>query len=119
VTVNATGSDPVQRGVVCTHGTTCPSGTRNLLDFNDLEVDKRGRPLAAYADGCVTADCKAGVDRSGLSGTPDGLVDGYDNDGEDIATIIRQSSGRTLFSQFDDADEPSDSGPRRRSRRSH
>ena len=35
VTVNATEGDPVQRGVVCTNGTTCPSGTRNLLDFND------------------------------------------------------------------------------------
>ena len=107
VTVNATGSDPVQRGVVCTQGTTCPSGTRNLLDFNDLEIDARGRPVAAYADGCVTADCHGGVDRSGPSGTPDGKVDSYDNDGEDIATIIRQSGGRTLFSRFDDLDEPS------------
>lgn len=107
VTVNATPNDPVQRGVVCTHGTTCPSGTRNLLDFNDLEIDKRGRPLAAYADGCVTADCIAGVDRSGPNGTPDGKIDSYDNDGEDIATIIRQSAGRTLFSRYDDLDEPS------------
>jgi hypothetical protein len=106
VTVNATGTDPVQRGVVCTHGTTCPSGTRNLLDFNDLEIDARGRPLAAYADGCITADCQAGVDRSGPNGTPDGLVDSYDNDGEDVATIIRQSDGLTLFSRFDDLDEP-------------
>jgi hypothetical protein len=107
VTVNATGTDPVQRGVVCTHGTTCPSGTRNLLDFNDLEIDKRGRALAAYADGCITADCQAGVDRDGPSGTPDGKVDSYDNDGAELATIIRQSGGRTLFSQFDDLDNPS------------
>lgn len=107
VTVNATPNDPVQRGVVCTHGTTCPSGTRNLLDFNDLEIDARGRPLAAYADGCVTAACIAGTDRSGPAGTADGTIDSYDNDGEDIATIIRQSSGRTLFSRFDDLDEPS------------
>ena len=106
-TVNATGTDPVQRGVVCTNGTTCPSGTRNLLDFNDLEIDARGRPLAAYADGCVTVACHAGVDRSGPSGTPDGKVDSYDNDGEDVATIIRQASGLTLFSRFDDLDEPS------------
>lgn len=106
-TINATPNDPVQRGVVCTHGTTCPSGTRNLLDFNDLEIDQRGRPLAAFADGCVSADCIAGVDRSGPNGTPDGKVDSYDNDGEDVATIIRQSSGRTLFDRFDDLDEPS------------
>src|SRR6185436_12599789 len=107
VTVNATPNDPVQRGVVCTQGTTCPSGTRNLLDFNDLEIDARGRPLGAYADGCITADCRAGVDRSGPAGTPDGKIDSYDNDGEDIATIIRQASGRTLFDRFDDLDEPS------------
>jgi hypothetical protein len=46
VTVNATPNDPIQRGVVCTNGTTCPAGTRNLLDFNDLEVDKQGRAVA-------------------------------------------------------------------------
>jgi hypothetical protein len=107
ITVNATGNDPVQRGVVCTEGTTCASGTRNLLDFNDLEIDWRGRPVAAFADGCITADCKAGLDRSGASGTADGKLDSYDNDGEDIATIIRQTGGRTLFERFDDLDEPS------------
>lgn len=106
VTVNATPGDPVQRGVVCTEGTTCASGTRNLLDFNDLEVDQRGRPVAAFADGCITADCKAGVDRSGPSGTADGKLDSYDNDGEDVATIIRQTGGRTLFSRFDRLDDP-------------
>jgi hypothetical protein len=106
VTVRATG-DPVQRGVVCTHGTTCPSGTRNLLDFNDLEMDSKGRPLAAFADGCVSADCRAGTDRSGPAGTADGLLDSYDNDGEDVATIIRQSSGRTLFAAYDEPDSPS------------
>ncbi len=107
VTVNATPGDPVQRGVVCTQGTTCPSGTRNLLDFNDLEMDKNGRPVAAFADGCVTADCRAGVDRSGPNGTPDGLLDSYDNDGEDVATIIRQSGGRTLLAAYDEPDAPS------------
>jgi hypothetical protein len=107
VTVNATGNDPVQRGVVCTQGTTCPSGTRNLLDFNDLDIDKNGRPVAGFADGCVTAACRAGVDRSGAGGTPDGLLDSYDNDGEDVATIIRQSGGRTLFSAYDAPDAPS------------
>jgi hypothetical protein len=106
VTVNASPNDPVQRGVVCTDGTTCPSGTRNLLDFNDLEIDAKGRPLAGFADGCITAACHAGVDRSGPSGTPDGVVDSYDNDGEDIATIIRQSSGRTLFAAYDLPDAP-------------
>ncbi|HEX7312969.1 MAG TPA: sialidase family protein [Pyrinomonadaceae bacterium] len=96
VTVNATPNDPVQRGVVCTSGTTCPGATRNLLDFNDLTVDKRGRPLAAFADGCVTAACISGADKNG-----DGNIDGNDNDGTARATIIRQSSGKTLFAAFD------------------
>jgi hypothetical protein len=107
VTVNATPNDPVQRGVVCTQGTTCPSGTRNLLDFNDLEIDAKGRPLAAFADGCVSADCRAGVDRSGPAGTPDGKIDSYDNDGTDVATIIRQGGGRTLFAAYDEPGAPS------------
>jgi len=106
VTVNASPSDPVQRGVVCTDGTTCPSGTRNLLDFNDLQIDAKGRALAGFADGCVTAACRAGTDRSGPSGTADGKIDSYDNDGEDIATIIRQSGGRTLFAAYDLPDAP-------------
>lgn len=96
VTVNATPNDPVQRGVVCTTGTTCPSGTRNLLDFNDVTIDKRGRALAGFADGCVTAACVAGVDKNG-----DGRIDGNDNDGAARATIIRQTGGRTLFAAFD------------------
>lgn len=96
VTVNATPNDPVQRGVVCTNGTSCPAGTRNLLDFNDLTVDKEGRVLAAVADGCVTADCIRGVDRNS-----DGRLDSNDNDGTDKATIIRQTGGKRLFAAFD------------------
>ena len=96
VTVNATEGDPVQRGVVCTNGTTCPSGTRNLLDFNDATMDKRGRVLAAYAGGCVTDECIAGTDRNG-----DGKVNSRDNDGTDRAAIIRQSDGKTLFAAYD------------------
>ncbi len=54
-TSNATGADPVQRGSVCTGGTTCGSD-RNLLDFIDATIDDDGRVLVGYADGC-TADC--------------------------------------------------------------
>ena len=96
VTVNATPNDPVQRGVVCTNGTSCPSGTRNLLDFNDLTVDKQGRALAVFADGCVTPECIRGVDRNG-----DGRLDSNDNDGAEKATIIRQSGGKRLFAASD------------------
>jgi hypothetical protein len=113
-TVNATPGDPVQRGVVCTNGTSCPSGTRNLLDFNDLGIDSKGRPHAAFADGCITAACIQGVDRNGpstsptggTSGVPDGKVDGFDNDNAKVATIIRQTAGRTLYSAYDLPDAP-------------
>lgn len=96
VTANATPNDPVQRGVVCTNGTSCPSGTRNLLDFNDVTVDKQGRVLAAFADGCVSAECIRGVDRNS-----DGKIDSLDNDGTDKATIIRQTGGKRLYAAFD------------------
>ena len=97
VTVNATPNDPIQRGVVCTNGTTCPSGTRNLLDFNDMEVDKKGRVVAAVADGCVTAECVAGVDKNN-----DGQFNTrFDNDGARRALIIRQGTGLGLFRAYD------------------
>jgi len=96
VTANATPNDPVQRGVICTNGPTCPDGSRGLLDFNDITVDKQGRVVAAYADGCVTAECIRGVDRNG-----DGRIDNADNDNAAKATIIRQTGGKPLFAAFD------------------
>lgn len=96
-TVNATPNDPVQRGPICTHGTlTCTGTTRNLLDFNDLTIDGQGRVLAAYADGCISAQCIQGNDLNG-----DGKLDGNDNDGSQQAVIIRQSGGKGLFAQYD------------------
>jgi len=74
-TVDATPNDAAQLGVICTQGTTCPSGTRNLLDFNDLTVDKTGRVFAAYTDGCITAACIAKGNNSTASHTR------LDNDG--------------------------------------
>lgn len=97
VTVNATPNDPIQRGVVCTNGTTCPAGTRNLLDFNDMEVDKQGRAVAGLADGCTTAGCVQGIDKNA-----DGQFNTrFDNDGGRRALIIRQSSGLGLFRAYD------------------
>jgi hypothetical protein len=83
VTVNATPGDPVQRGTICSAGTTCGS-TRNLLDFNDVTIDARGRVLVAYADGCVGA-----------------CVTGGPNSGTDIAAIARQASGKGLYAAHD------------------
>ena len=90
-TVDATPNDPVQLGVVCTNGTTCPSGTRNLLDFNDITVARDGTVYAGYADGCITAACIAKGNDPAASHTR------FDNDGASKATIIRQTGGRGLF----------------------
>ena len=95
LTVDATPTDPVQLGVVCTNGTTCPSGTRNLLDFNDVTVDKFGRVYAAYTDGCITAACiKDG--NEALAGHTKA-----NNDGATKATILRQATGKGLFAKYD------------------
>lgn len=88
VTVDATPNDPVQRGSVCNSGTVICSHTpddRNLLDFNDITIDRQGRVLVAYADGCITAAC----------------INGGPNDFTDKATIARQSGGRRMFAAFD------------------
>jgi len=53
-TQDITPTDPVQRGQICTNGTTCSAG-RNLLDFNDITVDKTGHAVIAYSDGCTAA----------------------------------------------------------------
>lgn len=82
--------DAVQQGVICTNGTTCPSGTRNLLDFMDIQVDRFGRALPGYADGCVSAACLNAV--NGTKAV---------NDKRQVATILRQTGGSRLFADFD------------------
>ena len=92
VTVDATPSDPVQRGSICNLGTTgCQTNAvggadRNLLDFITIAVDKRGRPLVAFADGCIGA-----------------CVNGPPNSYSALASIARQSGGNTLFAAYDTA----------------
>ncbi len=61
-TVDTTPKDPVQRGCISLQGTSNKTvvdtnicSQRNLLDFNDITVDKQGRVLVAYSDGCVGA----------------------------------------------------------------
>jgi Bacterial pre-peptidase C-terminal domain len=84
VTRDATPKDPVQRGSLCTGGTTC-GNDRNLLDFMDVTVDDHGRILVGYADGCI-GQC----------------VDDPRKNGHDAyATIARQTGGRTLFEKYD------------------
>ena len=85
-TVDATPNDPVQRGSICTSGTTCGSN-RNLLDFNDITMDKFGHVLAAYADGCTGA-CVTSTNVA-------------DNPHTAKATIARQYAGTGLLAAYD------------------
>ncbi|MBT5453402.1 MAG: exo-alpha-sialidase [Euryarchaeota archaeon] len=52
--------DPVQVGAMCLNSGDCRSdqggSNRNLLDFNDLHIDREGRVYVAFADGCI-AEC--------------------------------------------------------------
>ena len=85
VTVNATAGDPVQKGSICLLGVLC-GNDRNLLDFNDIAVDREGRSIAAYADGCVAALGCVAPDYNGR---------------KNKAAIVRQLTGRRLFAAFD------------------
>ena len=84
-TVDATPGDPVQKGTICGGGFNgCGNGTRNLLDFMDATVDKQGRVLVGFADGCIDA-C--------ITGGPGSFTS--------LATIAREVNGRRLFASFD------------------
>jgi hypothetical protein len=87
VTVDATPNDPIQRGCIWLGGGA--NICRNMLDFMGVDVDKRGRVLVGYNDGCAGAECAQ---------APDTAVG---NSYTAIAAIARQTGGRRLFAQFD------------------
>jgi hypothetical protein len=89
-TVDATPTDPVQRGCIWLAGgsSTC----RNLLDFNDIDVDALGRVLVGYADGCTGA-C--------VTTPPADYATASGDYRSDAGAIARQSSGRGLFAAHD------------------
>jgi PKD domain len=86
-TQNITPGDPVQRGGICGGG-TC----RNLLDFFDATIDKEGRILIGYDDGCVSSTC--------ITGDPS-QTGGGKNDYTAKAAIGRQTGGKRMFAAFD------------------
>src|SRR5437667_285221 len=87
-TQNITPGDPVQRGGICQSGTG-----RNLLDFYDATIDKEGRIVIGYDDGCISAAC----------------INGGANDFTAKGVIARQSGGMRMFAAFDPA-EPTKPG---------
>ncbi len=90
-TVNATPNDPVQRGTIFTGGFD-PQGsaTRNLLDFFGATIDRFGRVLVGYADGCI-GPCVLSRPNSFTA----------------RSTIARQVSGRRMYAEFDGPAAPS------------
>lgn len=83
--------DPVQVGGVYDSVTDSSGGCRNLLDFNDMDIDSAGRVHIAYADGC-TGDCAAAnpVDAPSQTGYRDRAP-----------RMFRQTDGRGLFAAAD------------------
>jgi outer membrane biosynthesis protein TonB len=87
---DATPNDPVQRNGIHLGGGSPPH--RNLLDFIGIDVDKQGRTLVAYADGCTGPACvQAPSSATGNAYT-------------EIAAIARQTGGRRLFAANDPAE---------------
>jgi PKD repeat protein len=79
-TQNLTPGDPIQRGGICGAG-----ACRNHLDFFGAVIDKEGRVVIGYTDGCVTATC----------------INGGPNDYTAKGTIARQTGGKRMFAAND------------------
>ena len=86
-TVDVTPNDPVQRWGIHRGGGSPVH--RNLLDFIGIDIDKQGRILIAYADGCTGAACVQANDNS------------TGNAYSQLAAIARQTGGRPLFAGHD------------------
>jgi hypothetical protein len=90
-TVDTTPDKPMQRGCIDMQGLAPGSpktnvcGQRNLLDFNDITVDRLGRVLVAYGDGCI-GKCATNP-KSASSGAKD--------------MVMRQTTGVGLYAKYD------------------
>ena len=117
--VNATPNDPVQRGCVDNGGATSGyAGCRNMLDFNDITVDKQGRVYVSYTDGCTTdpnntysCDSNPAVNDSGCATHAAGPESTYSEGAPEYSTasctygrqaaLVRQVCGQGLFAAHD------------------
>ena len=83
-TVNATPNDPVQgKGGIWLGGGG--NTNRNLLDFNEVTMDEKGRVIFAYGDGCT----------GGCVGNPD------NNTFRAATRLARQVGGKSLLAAHD------------------
>ena len=74
---------------------------RNLLDFFDITIDKDGRVVVGYVNGCSGGDCSQAPVNADGSTTVTG------NTYSATAAIARQSSGRRMFVAKDPASSTS------------
>ena len=72
----------LHQGSICTSGTGCATGTRDLLDFFETDFDKNGCLVTAYAD-----NSRDTVDATGHR----------TNDKGTIVTAVRQTAGPGLL----------------------
>jgi hypothetical protein len=85
-TVNATPNAPVQREA-CIWNEGGGNPCRNLLDFNEITMDEKGRVLYGFADGCINECESAGPNSYSAK-----------------ASIARQSGGKGLIAAYDPAE---------------
>ena len=88
-TQNLTPTDPIQRGGICSAG-----ACRNQLDFYDMTIDKQGRILIGWDDGCVG-----------------GCVNGPPNSFTSKCVITRQSGGKRMFADKDPSEPTAPEAP--------
>ncbi len=68
----------MHQGSICTSGTGCASGTRDLLDFFQVDIDSLGLANIAYTDN--------------LNGPPDGS-----DPHQELVSFVQQRGGKTLY----------------------
>jgi hypothetical protein len=95
-TTDATPNAPMQRSGLLRGGGA--NVTRNLLDFFDITIDRDGRVLVGYVNGCEGGNC--------AQAAPTATGNAYTT----AATIARQSSGRRLLAGKDPANSTSQPG---------
>lgn len=97
-TVQRISDDPVQVGGIWDVVIGGDGSCRNLLDFNDLDIDSQGRLHVAWADGCVRA-CEE---------QPEPGTDGWRSR---VGKLFRQTGGRGLFAAADLPEAPASTTP--------
>jgi Fibronectin type III domain len=95
-TTDVTPNAPMQRSGLLRGGGA--DITRNLLDFFDITIDRDGRVLVGYVNGCEGGNC--------AQAAPTATGNAYTT----TATIARQSSGRRLLASKDPASSTSQPG---------